>query len=147
MFKRILIPTDGSTLSRRAAKAGIRFAKAVGARVIAYHGTETNLPYLAGDGTLIDATLIETLEKTARQRGARYVAEVAKAARAAGVACETYVTRPVTPSQGIIGAAKRKKCDAIFMASHGRGGVASLILGSVAQSVLAHSRIPVVVYR
>jgi len=147
MFRRILIPTDGSTLSRRAAKAGIRFAKAVGAKVTAYHGMETNLPYLAGDGALIDATLIETLERTARQRGQRYVAEVAKAARAAGVACETYVTKPVTSYQGIVDAARRKKCDAIFMASHGRGGVASLILGSVTQSVLAHSRIPVVVYR
>ncbi|HLB15901.1 MAG TPA: universal stress protein [Burkholderiales bacterium] len=147
MFKRILIPTDGSTLSRRGAKAGIRFAKAVGAKITAYHGLETNLPYLAGEGALIDAALIETLEKAARQRGARYVAEVAKAARAAGITCQTYVTKPVTPYQGIIDAARRKRCDAIFMASHGRGGVASLILGSVAQSVLSHSRIPVVVYR
>jgi nucleotide-binding universal stress UspA family protein len=147
MFKRILIPTDGSTLSRRAAKAGIRFAKAVGARVIAYHGLETNLPYLAGEGALIDATLIATLGKAARQRGEKCVAEIAKAARASGVACGTYITKPVTPYQGIIDAARKKKCDAIFMASHGRGGVASLILGSVTQSVLAHSRIPVVVYR
>jgi nucleotide-binding universal stress UspA family protein len=147
MFKRVLIPTDGSTLSRRAAKAGIRFAKAVRARVVAYHGLETNLPYLAGEGALIDATLIETLEKAARQRGAKHVAEVLKAARAARVPCETYVTKPVTPAQGILDAARRKKCDAIFMASHGRGGVASVILGSVAQSVLAHSKIPVIVYR
>jgi nucleotide-binding universal stress UspA family protein len=147
MFKRILVPTDGSALSRKAARAAVAFAKAVGARVTAYHGMETNLPYLAGDGAIIDATLIETIEKAARQRGEKYVADVAKMARTSGVRCESYVTRPATPYQGIIDAAKRKKCDAIFIASHGRGGVASLILGSVTQSVLAHSRIPVVVYR
>jgi nucleotide-binding universal stress UspA family protein len=147
MFKRILIPTDGSARSRKAARAGIRFAKAVHARVVAYHGLEVNLPYLAGEGALIDATLIGTLDKAARQRAAKYVGEIAKAARGARVACETLVAKPVTASQGIIDAARRKKCDAIFMASHGRGGVASLVLGSVAQSVLAHSRIPVLVYR
>jgi nucleotide-binding universal stress UspA family protein len=147
MFKRILIPTDGSALARKAARAGIAFAKTVGARVTAYHGLETLLPYLAGDGAVIDARLIEIIDRAARRRGEKYVAEVAKAARASRVACETYVTKPVTAYQGIIDAAKRKKCDAIFIASHGRGGVASLILGSVTQSVLAHSKIPVVVYR
>jgi nucleotide-binding universal stress UspA family protein len=147
MFKRILIPTDGSTLSRKAARAGIAFAKAVGARVTAYHGIETTLPYLAGDGAVIDARLIEIIERAARQRGQKHVAEVARAAKASRVRCETYVTKPVTPYQGIIDAARKKKCDAIFIASHGRGGVASLILGSVTQSVLAHSKIPVVVYR
>jgi nucleotide-binding universal stress UspA family protein len=147
MFKRILIPTDGSTLARKAARAGIRFAKAVGARVVAYHGLELALPYLAGDGVVIDARLIDVIERAARQRGDRYVAEVAKAARASRVRCETVVTKPVTAYRGIIDAAKRKRCDAIFIASHGRGGVASLILGSVTQSVLAHSKIPVVVYR
>jgi nucleotide-binding universal stress UspA family protein len=147
MFKRILVPTDGSALSRKAARAAIAFAKRVGARITAYHGLETNLPYLAGEGALIDATLIETIEKAARQRGQKCVADVAKAARAAGVRCQTYVTKPATPYQGIIDAARRQKCDAIFIASHGRGGVASLVLGSVTQSVLAHSKIPVVVYR
>jgi nucleotide-binding universal stress UspA family protein len=53
----------------------------------------------------------------------------------------------VTAYEGIVNAAKRKKCDAIFMASHGRGGVGSLILGSVTQRVLSHSKVPVVVYR
>jgi nucleotide-binding universal stress UspA family protein len=147
MFKRILVPTDGSARSRKAARAAIAFAKRMGARLTVYHGLETNLPYLAGEGALVDASLIETIEQAARRRGERYVAEVAKAAKAARVRCDTLITRPVTAHQGIIAAAKKKKCDAIFIASHGRGGVASLILGSVTQSVLAHSKIPVVVYR
>jgi nucleotide-binding universal stress UspA family protein len=147
MFKHVLVPTDGSARSRKAARAAIAFAKAVGARVTAYHALETALPYAAGEIALIDATLIETLEKNARKLGAKYVAEIAKAARASGVACATYVTKPVVSYQGIIDAARRRKCDAIFIASHGRGGFASLILGSVTQSVLAHSKIPVLVYR
>jgi nucleotide-binding universal stress UspA family protein len=63
------------------------------------------------------------------------------------VPCETYITTPPTPYEGIIDAAKKKKCDLIFMASHGRGEFASLIVGSVTQKVLAHSKLPVVVYR
>ncbi len=147
MFKRILIATDGSARSRKAARAAIAFAKRAGARLTAYHGMETNLPYIAGEGALIDARLIQTIEKSARRRGEKCVAEVAKMARASGIACQTYLTRPLTPYQGIIDAAKRKKCDTIFIASHGRGGVASLLLGSVTQSVLARSKIPVMVIR
>ena len=147
MFKHVLVPTDGSARSRKAARAAIAFAKAVGAKLTAYHAIETTLPYAAGEVAMIDARLIETLEKTARKQGAKYVAQIAKAAQASGVACATYVTKPVISYQGIIDAAKRRKCDVIFIASHGRGGFASLILGSVTQSVLAHSRTPVLVYR
>jgi len=147
MFKHVLIPTDGSARSRKAAKAAVAFAKAIGAKVTAYYGLETLLPYMVGDGVVIDVRLLEALAKQARTQGDKYVAEVIKAAEAAGVGCEGYVSKPATPYQGIIDAAKQKKCDVIFMGSHGRGGVASLILGSVTQQVLAHSKIPVVVYR
>lgn len=147
MFKHILIPTDGSARSRKAARAAIAFAKAVGAKVTAYHALELIPPYLGGEAALMDATLIDVIEKTARKQAQKSVAAVAAAAGAAGVACATLINRPVTAYQGIIAAAKRNKCDAIFIASHGRGGVASALLGSVTQRVLAHSRIPVLVYR
>lgn len=147
MYKRILVPTDGSARSRKAAKAAIALAKKTGAKITAYYAIELRLPYIGAESALMDPTVIEMVEHTARKQGEKYVAEIAAAARAAGVACETYLTRPVTAHEGIIDAAKRKKCDAIFIASHGRGGVASLLLGSVTQRVLAHSKIPVVVYR
>ncbi len=60
---------------------------------------------------------------------------------------DAIMTKPATPYEGIIAAAKKKKCDCIFIASHGRGELASLLLGSVTQKVLAHSKIPVLVYR
>ena len=147
MYKRILIPTDGSARSRKAAKAAIAFARKIGAKVTAYHAIELVLPYVGAEAALMDPTVIDLVEHTARKQGDKFVAAIATAARTAGVACETYISRPVTAHEGIIAAAKRKKCDAIFIASHGRGGVASLILGSVTQRVLAHSKIPVVVYR
>jgi len=147
MFKTILIPTDGSDVARKAIKAGVALAKRLGASVIAYTATEPvqHMYYAAESG--IHATLIRTLEERTSEQARQYVAEIEKAARAASVSCETVITRPSTPDQGIIAAARKKKCDLIFMSSHGRGGFASLILGSVTHKVLAHSKIPVVVYR
>jgi nucleotide-binding universal stress UspA family protein len=147
MFKQILIPTDGSALARKAVKAGIALAKDLGAKVTAYYALEAFQPYVYGDGYVIDTATIKSFEERAREVGQKYLAEVEKEAKAAGVECETFMTKPATAYQGIIDAAKRKKCDVIFMASHGRGELASLILGSVTQKVLAHSKIPVLVYR
>lgn len=147
MFKHILIPTDGSAVARKAVKAGIALAKALGAKVTAYYALEAFQPYVYGDGYVIDTSTIKTFDERARETGQKYLAEVEKAASAAGVECDTLITKPGTAYQGIIDAAKKKKCDAIFMASHGRGELASLLLGSVTQKVLAHSKIPVVVFR
>jgi len=147
MFKKILIPTDGSALSRKAIRAGVRLAKELRAKVTAYYALEMFQPYVYGDGTVIDSATLNAFERRAREQGQKYLAEVEKAAKAAGVRCETVMTKPATPYQGIIDAARRQKCDVIFMASHGRGEFASLILGSVTQKVLAKSKVPVLVYR
>jgi nucleotide-binding universal stress UspA family protein len=147
MFKRILIPTDGSALSRKAIKAGVRLAKELGAKITAYYALEMFQPYVYGDGTVIDSATLNAFERRARQQGEKHLDQVAKAAKAAGVSCEKVMTKPATPYQGIIDAARKRKCDVIFMASHGRGEFASLILGSVTQKVLAKSKVPVLVYR
>jgi nucleotide-binding universal stress UspA family protein len=147
MFKRILIPTDGSALSRKAIKAGVLLAKQTRAKITAYYALEMFQPYVYGDGTVIDTATLNAFERRAREQGEKYLAQVEKEAKAAGVPCETVMTKPATPYQGIVDAAKRKKCDVIFMASHGRGEFAALILGSVTQKVLAHSKVPVLVYR
>jgi nucleotide-binding universal stress UspA family protein len=147
MFKQILIPTDGSALARKAVKAGIALAKDLNAKVTGYYALEAFQPYVYGDGYVIDTATIKSFEERAREAGQKFLAEVEKAAKAAGVSCETMMTKPSTAYQGIIDAARRKKCDVIFMASHGRGELASLILGSVTQKVLAHSKVPVLVYR
>jgi nucleotide-binding universal stress UspA family protein len=145
MFKHVLIPTDGSALSRRAVKAGISFAKGMGARVTAYHAVPVIQPYIVG-GAVGIAPLRE-FEARVRKQAERYLAEAGRAAKVAGVRFQAEIGEPATPYRGIIEAAKRRKCDVIFMASRGRGEFSSLILGSVTQKVLAHSTIPVLVYR
>jgi len=147
MFKRVLIPTDGSKLARKAIKAGVRLAKKLGARVIGYYAMETMQPYVYTDGYIISTAMLKDFEERARGLGRKYLAEVEKAAKAARVPCDTLITKPATAAQGIIDAARKKRCDVVFMASHGRGELATLFLGSVTQKVLARSRIPVLVFR
>ena len=146
MFKHVLIPTDGSAVARKAIKAGVSLACELGAKITAYHALGTFQPYY-GDGYIIDRTAIKAFEDRARQQGNKYLAEVEKAAKAAGVPCNSVMTRPDSPHQGIIETAKKRKCDVIFIATHGRGEFAALLLGSVTQKVLARSKIPVLVYR
>ena len=147
MFKHVLLPTDGSKVSRKEIRAGIRLAKGLGARVTAYYAIDAMPAYSYADGYLLNATLTKEFDKRARERGEKVLAEVVKAARAAGVRCRTYISKPATAYQGIVAAAKSQRCDVILMASHGRGGLGTLLLGSVTQKVLAHSRKPVLVYR
>lgn len=147
MFKRILIPTDGSSVARKAIKAGIALANGFGATIVAYHAREPIEYRYYAQGTGIRASEIRAIDKRLGELGERYLAEICKGATAAGVRCETVMTSPAAPYLGIIAAARKKKCDVIFMASHGRGKLASLLIGSVTQKVLTHSTIPVLVYR
>lgn len=147
MFKHILIPTDGSTTGNKAVKAGMKFARELGASVTGYYSLEAIQPQIYGEGYILDASVFTDLEKRARQVGESYVAAMAKAAAAEGVSFKGVVAKAPTPYEGIIAQAKKNKCDAIFMSSHGRRGLANLLLGSVTQQVLTHSKVPVLVYR
>ncbi len=146
MFKHILISTDGSPVSNKAAKAGIALARALGAKVTAYCALE-ELQIFYGEGYIPSQTEIDRQVRRACEAGQRRVDVIGKMAKAAGVPFASVVTKAYSPYEGIIAAAKKRKCDAIFMASHGRRGLSTLIMGSVTQKVLSHSKIPVVVYR
>ena len=147
MFKHILIPTDGSPVALKAAKAAVRFAAEVGARVTAFHAIEAWQPQLYGEGYGIDAQTFQEFERVAREAGERQVAAVAKLAKAARVPFASVVAKAATPYEGIVDAARKKKCDVIFIASHGRRGLSRLMMGSVTQKVLTHATVPVLVYR
>ena len=146
MFKHILIATDGSAISNKAAKAGIALARALGAKVLAYCAVEPMQPIYV-EGYAFDQKVIEEIEQHARKAAQNRVDAIGKMAKAASVSFTSVVTKAFTPYEGIINAAKKQKCDVIFMASHGRRGISALIMGSVTQKVLTHSRLPVVVYR
>ncbi len=145
MFKHILIPTDGSTLSEAAAKQGIRLAREIGAHVTCFHA----IPRFHASDVMLG--LLETsrgdYEKAAMNYAGNYTGFVARAAHAAGVKCEVEYATTDDPAGAIVEAARKRKCDLIVMASHGRRGVQSLLLGSETQKVLTHSNIPVLVYR
>lgn len=145
MFTHILIPTDGSELSERAVLAGVSFAKEVGAQVTGI----TALPEFRTftlDSDMIEMTEDEYLAAS-EGRGAKFLATLADAARAAGVPCNTVLARSDRPNEAIVQAARERGCDLILMASHGRHGVGGVLLGSETQKVLVQSAIPVLVYR
>lgn len=146
MFKHILIPTDGSPASNKAAKAGIALARALGAKVTSYCAIE-ELQLTYGEGYFPTQAVIDGFVRRAREVAQKRVDAIGKMAKAAGVPFASVVTKAYSPYEGITDAAKKRKCDVIFMASHGRRGISKLIMGSVTQKVLTHSRIPVVVYR
>jgi nucleotide-binding universal stress UspA family protein len=147
MYERILIPTDGSPIARHAIKTGISLAKALGATVVGYHAIQPieRIYYKGGSG--IRSAQVKSVEAQLRRTAEQYLEQVRKAAASAGVACESVVTSPAQPFQGIIDAARKHKCDVICMATHGRGKLASVLLGNVTQKVLANSKIPVLVCR
>ncbi len=127
MYRHILIPTDGSALAERGMAHGLALAKTVGARVSIVYAVE---PLLAVTGDY--ASVLDRAAKTAED---------------AGVSCDTIQVENVLPDQAIVNAAREKGCDLIVMASHGQSGLATFLLGSVANKVLAYSKIPVLVCR
>jgi nucleotide-binding universal stress UspA family protein len=149
MFKHILVPTDGSPLAHRAIRLAVRFAREQKARVTGFWVGpvwQPNLYAYAGDlpaGFISEAEFAANVKKTA----ARHLASVRKTAAAAGVRCNCSYVRGNFPYQEIIDAARRLGCDLIVMGSHGRRGISKLLLGSQANLVLAHSKIPVMVCR
>ena len=147
MFRHILIPTDGSPVAFKAVRAGVSLAAEFGAKVTGYCAQEPVPAHLYGEGHLADKRLVAEFERRAREHAESCVKQVADAAKAAGVQFEPLIQNSQVAYKGIIDAAKRRRCDAIFMASHGRRGLSGLILGSVTQKVLSHSKIPVLVFR
>ena len=145
MYTNILIPTDGSELAGKAVQHGIILAKRIGARVTVltvlppFHVFTTDTQMLEDTPRQYKARMQEHAEKT--------LGAVALAAQAAGVPCETIHVEHEHPYQAIIDTTASKGCDLIVMASHGRHGIAAIVLGSETVKVLTHSKIPVLVHR
>lgn len=148
MFKHILLPTDGSRLSQRAVQRGIDFAKEIRARVTAIHVVpEFRMVVEEGFVSPMSAELKRRFESESQEHARKMLAKVEKAAKEAGVKCEAVAVVSDFPYQQIIEIARKKKCDLIMMASHGRKGLSGLLLGSETAKVLTHSKTPVLVVR
>lgn len=146
MFKKILLPTDGSEVSRKAVEKGVDFAKSIQAGVVGFFSPADYAALLYSE--YIPPTLMQDeFEANAQKAAEKQLAFIENAAKAAGVPYEGYSVTSAAPWAAIVEAAKQKECDLIFMASHGRTGLSALVLGSTTAKVLAHSEIPVLVYR
>jgi nucleotide-binding universal stress UspA family protein len=145
MFQHILVPTDGSPLSAKAVRNAVSLAKTLKARVTVMTVIE---PYrvFAQD----PAQLAETeaaYKKRTQADAARLLAEADDLAQKTGVTYATLQVEHEQVHQAITETASKRGCDLIAMASHGRRGIAALVLGSVTTKVLTHSSLPVLVYR
>jgi len=149
MYKHLLVPTDGSPLSLKAAKAAAALAKALKADLTAVYITPRWMPPVGSEGSMPSHLgELESDYRAARKKeAAKALERVGAVAAEARVECEQLHVTSEEPWDGIIRTATRRKCDLIVMASHGRRGLAGLLIGSETHKVLTHSKIPVLVCR
>ena len=145
MYKRVLIATDGSELAAKAVINGLALAKQLGAQVVVVTATEPWSSMTNGAGLAFDFP-IEAYEKAAAEQAERILAKADADAQNMAVECETVHVNDF-PAEGILATAKAKNCDLVVMASHGRRGIARLLLGSQAAQVVTLSTVPVLVCR
>lgn len=145
VFRRILLPTDGSDASQRAILAGVAFARELGADVVGLTAVPS-FRVLSADPDMLEDTP-EQYAAASAGRARRMLADVENAARAAGVPCRLEQVNADRPYEAIVEAAARLGCDLILMASHGRRGLHGLLLGSETERVLVHGTVPVLVHR
>lgn len=144
-FKHILLPLDDSAASRRAARKAIAFARDSGARLTAYHAMPIASGGVYGEGYRFAHS--GDVRAELRRARSKLLESTERDAREAGVPLEAVVERAAVPGDAIVAAARKRNCDAIFIGTNNRRGLARFALGSVTSSVIARSEVPVVVYR
>ena len=144
MFKRILIPTDGSEITAKAVQTALALARQADGELLAIAVKEP-FPYSA-ISEMQPVPPQEFFDAQERIASAR-VKTVTDAAAAGGVKCTGYTVEALHPWEAIVDHAKEQNCDLIVMASHGRRGLAAMMLGSETQRVLVHTQLPVLVVR
>lgn len=147
MYKNILVPTDGSTLSQRTIRDAAKLAKKLGATLTGFHVAPTYHIEVYTDYVPPDLITPQQHALSAKKAALRHLDVVKKEASANGVRATGYYVMSDFPADAIVKAAHKYKCDLIYMGSHGRSGLSKLLLGSQTSKVLAHSRIPVLVHR
>jgi nucleotide-binding universal stress UspA family protein len=144
MYKRILVPTDGSEITAKALQSAIGLAKLCGSELIVLAVKEP-FPYSA-ISEMQPVPPQEFFDAQERVAAAR-VKVAMDAASSAGLSCQGSTVEALHPWEAILDLATNRGCDLVVMASHGRRGVSALLLGSETQKVLTHSKVPVLVVR
>jgi nucleotide-binding universal stress UspA family protein len=147
MYQRILVPTDGSALSKKAIKSAVELASSVGAEVVTLNVVPRYpVAYFEG-GISVAPGEVARVEKQWADQGRAHAEAAGAIAEKAGVKARAITVRSDLVAEAILAAAKKNKCDLVVMASHGRKGLKRLLLGSETQHVLTHGNIPVLVLR
>ena len=146
MFKHILIPTDGSPLSRKAIAEGVKLAGSLGARVTGLFAAPPATPLIYRGILPVGYTTPAEHARMIEDSAARYLGVIERAAKKAGVRFDGVHVTSDFPADVILATARKKKCDLIVMATHGHGGLKGMLLGSQTQQVLTRSGIPVLIY-
>ena len=147
MYKRILVATDGSNLSKKAVKAAIELADTCQAELVAVRVIPRYVQTYFEGSMPLDPKAVSQIEDQWKNEAEKSLAAVLKTANAVHVPTKTQVVKGQSVADALIQTAKKSKCDLIVMASHGRRGIKRLLLGSETQQVLTHSAIPVLVLR
>ena len=147
MYKRILVATDGSNLSKKAVKAAIELAGTCQAELVAVRVIPRYVQTYFEGSMPLDPKAVSQIEDQWKNEAEKSLATVLKAASSAHVPTKTQVVKGQSVADALIQTAKKSKCDLIVMASHGRKGLSKLLLGSETQHVLTHAQIPVLVLR
>ena len=148
MFKNILLPTDGSPLSREAVLAGVELAAHIGAKVTVLCVVPPATPILYKNLKLLGYGTTKHNEQALHKAAQQHLDDVAKAAKAAGITSTAVMMTSDFPADAVLVAAKKHKCDLVIMSSHSRKkSLSRMLLGSQTQKVLAQAEIPVMVYR
>ncbi|AIL33049.1 universal stress protein [Basilea psittacipulmonis] len=148
MYKRILLPIDGSDISHDAAKAGIDFAKYLGAEVVLLNVTQPFSSLVGFDGiSAAYAFSNEDYESSAKKEAQSFFADIEAYAKEQGVASKKVISSNSSVAECLVEVAKQENCDLIHIASHGRSGISKLLLGSVTAKVLGLAETSILVYR
>jgi len=144
MFKKVLVPSDGSTQAHKAAEVAADLAKSQGAEVVGVYVVDP-FPFIGvGEASAIG---MQAYMAEAQAAANRSLSDLRGICEARGVAFSGDTIERTSAHEGILETAKVEGCDLIVMGSHGRKGIEALILGSVAQKVLTHASVPVMIIK
>jgi nucleotide-binding universal stress UspA family protein len=147
MYRRILVPTDGSALSKKAVKNAVALAGELGAELVVLNVVPRYPTAYFEGGISVDSQDVARMERQWAEQG-QALADAARAsAEAAGVKAKAVTVRSDLVAESVLAAARKHRCDLVVMASHGRKGLKRLLLGSETQHVLTHGSVPVLVLR
>ena len=147
MYAQLLVPIDGSKLSDKAVAHAVALAQRIGAKITLFYASPDYPMPAYADGIVYEPISKKEYAKMATEEADRVLSDAMKKAASAGVDCTPMHVIAPSPWEAILKAAKKTKCDAIVMASHGRRGLSAVLLGSETQKVLTHSKLPVLVVR